>query len=87
MITSDKSNQIRITYFVGKKEKESFDAVKASVYKISQEQIAYARNITSILEKLKQIIELPMYISANGNRWINTLYITFLDQYFSCLEA
>jgi hypothetical protein len=52
MITSDKSNQVRITYFVGKKEKESFDAVKSSIYKISQEQIAYPRDITSILEKL-----------------------------------
>lgn len=52
MVTSDKSNQVRITYFVGKKEKECFDAVKASVYKISQEQIAYPRDVTSILEKL-----------------------------------
>ena len=52
MITSDKSNQVRITYFVGKKEKESFDAVKSSIYKISQEQITYPRDITSILEKL-----------------------------------
>jgi hypothetical protein len=68
VITSDKSNKIRITYFVGKKEEESFNAIKASVYKISQKKIAYPRDITTILEKLKQIIKLPVYISAYGNR-------------------
>lgn len=68
MITSDKSNQIRITYFVGKKEKEGFNTVKSSIYEISQEKIAYPRDITSILEELEQIIKLSMYISANGNR-------------------
>lgn len=79
MITSDKSNQIRITYFVGKKEEESFNTIKASIHKISQKKIAYPRDITTILEKLEQIIKLSVYISAYGNRWINTLYVTFLN--------
>lgn len=53
MISSDKSNQIRISYFIGKQEKEGFYTIKASVHKISQKKIAYPRDITTILKKLK----------------------------------
>ena len=52
MITSDKSDEIRISDFIGEKKEECLYAIESSVYKISEEEIADWGYISSIFEQL-----------------------------------
>ena len=50
MIPSNKSNHVWVSDFVGQEEQEGFHAVKASVDKISHEEIVHMRDITTMLK-------------------------------------
>lgn len=50
MIPSNKSNHVWISDFVGQEEQEGFHTVKASVDKISHEEIVHMRDITPMLK-------------------------------------
>lgn len=87
MITSDQRDQIRIANFICKQQEERLNTIEPAVYKISQEKIAYARNISAISKKLQQVIELSMNIAANCDGRVDTLNVPFLHQDLSCLWA
>ena len=83
MIASDKSYEVGVSDFVGKKKEKGFNTVESSIYKISEKEVADCRDISSIFEQLKKIVELSMDVSANGDRRVDSLNIAFLDKNLS----
>lgn len=87
MISSDEGDEIGISDFIGKKKQEGFDAIETSIDEISQEEIANFGHISTIFEEFQEIIELSMDISTNSDRWIDSLHIALLNQYFPSLST
>lgn len=55
----------RVMYLKSEQQQKSLNRVKSSVDKVPQKQIVCLRAVASHFEKLLQIIELAMYITAN----------------------
>lgn len=89
MVASDKRDEIGISDLVSKEQQEGLDAIEASVYEITQEQVVDWGDVTTFLEQLQQVVELTVDIAANCHRWIYSLHVALLDKDLSglCTEV
>jgi len=65
MISSDQRDSFRVSDLEGQKKKEGLNGVAASVDKVSHEEIVRVWALSSHLEKLFQIVELTVDVTAN----------------------
>jgi len=87
MVPADEGDAVWISHFERQEEEESFDAVKAPIYKVSNENIIGLRASTSNLKELHQIEELAMDVAADGYWCIDNLDITLLDKDLSSFDT
>lgn len=74
MITSEESNVCWVLKLQAEQELECFNWVVTSIDEISHENVACVGDLTSLIEKLQQVMELTMDITTNSNRgthWLN----------------
>lgn len=65
MIASDESDSVGITNFECQEKEESFHRIETTINEIAHEKIIGGWNISTNLEQLFEIIELPMDITAH----------------------
>jgi len=65
MIASNKRNSLRITHLEGKKKKKRLNTVIASIDEVTHEQVVCIRALSSNFEKLFEVIELAVNVSAD----------------------
>ena len=82
VVSSDEGNKIRVPDFEGQEEEECLDAVEASIYEISEEEVADVGDISSVFEEFEEIIELSVDVSADGDGGVYSLDVAFFDEYF-----
>ena len=87
VVASDESNEVGVSNFVGQKKEKGFNTVESSIYEISKKEVANSGYISSIFEELKKIVELPMDVSADGDRGVDSLNIAFLNKNLSGFGA
>merc|ERR1712223_679821 len=80
MIATEERDAVRPLQFKTEKQLECLDRVVAAVDEITHEDVASVRDLATLFKELKQVMELPMNITANGDRRAHGLHIAFLDQ-------
>lgn len=68
VISSEQGDSVLVSDLEREQHEESFDAVPSPIDIIPEEDVIGIGRISSNLEELKQIVELPMNIPADGHR-------------------
>jgi len=71
MVASQDGDSLFVSDFQGEQVAEGFDGVVPSIDVISQEKVVGIGNRASDFEKLNQIVELAVDVSANEDRGSN----------------
>ena len=80
VVSSQESDAVGILKLEAEEELEGLNGVVATIDEVSHEYIAGVWDLTSLLEKLKKIMELTVDVSANCNWGANGLHVALLDQ-------
>ena len=65
MVAADQSDALRIAHLKSKQQKESFNRVVSTIDEITHEEVVRIWALTTDLEKLHQVIELTVNVTAN----------------------
>ena len=85
MITSENSDTILEAHFQSHKKRHCLDRVVASVDVVTHEQVVGVRGLSSNLEKLAQIMELSVDVTADGHWGAHLLHVRLINQDFLSL--
>lgn len=85
VVPSQNCNAMSVSHLQGHQQGNSLQTVIPAIDIISHEQIVSLGDRTTDPEKLGQIIELTMDITAYGHRGSYRLHIGFMGEYFFCL--
>ena len=80
MVATNESNHIRIAHLISQKKEKGFDAVEATVNKVSHEKIVDRGDISTVFEKFQEIIKLSMNITAESDGGIDALDVALFDE-------
>lgn len=67
MVATEQSDAIRVARLQRKEQLDTFDAEVAAIHVVAHENVFGVRHISAETEKLAQVIELTMDISANAD--------------------
>ena len=87
MITSQQGDVARVSDLECHEQLESFDRIVATVNKISHENVAGLRDLTSLVEQLQEVIVLTMNVTANCDGCSDWLHVVLFDQDFFDLNC
>lgn len=65
VVAADQRNLVRIPHFESQEQKECFNRIKASVNKVTHEEVVGPGALASHLEELHHIVELTMDVTAD----------------------
>ena len=85
MITSENGDAILEAHLKGDQERDSLDRVVASIDVVTHEQVVGVRGLPSNFEKLAQIVELTVDVTADGHRGAHLLHVGLVNQDFLSL--
>ncbi len=80
VVAPDQGDTVRVPHFQSQQQKKSFHRIEPTVNIVPQKQIVRSRALSTLLEQLQQVIELPMNVPTNGDRQVNPLHIILFDQ-------
>ena len=67
VIASNESDSLWVAHLKGEQEEEGLNGVVATIHEVTHEQVVGVGALASYLEKLHQVIELTMDVTANLN--------------------
>ena len=79
MITSKNGDTVLEAHLKGDQERDSLDRVVASVDVVTHEQVVGVRGLSSNLEKLAQIVELTVNVTADGHWGTDLLHVRLVN--------
>ena len=82
VVASEESDVRRVLEFEAQKKLEGLNRVVTAVHEITHENVSSVWDLSAFVEKFKQVVELTMDISADGDRCAYWLHVTLLDQNF-----
>lgn len=80
VVASQKSDVSWILQLQAQKQLECLNRIKSAVDKIAHKDVPRVWDVTSLVEKLEEIMELTMDITANGNWSADWLNITLFNK-------
>ena len=80
MVASKENNVFGVFEFVTEEKLNSFYRVVPTIYKVSDEDIAWTRELPSDLKQLQYIIELAMNIPTDDNWRFGLVHIGLFEQ-------
>lgn len=87
VVASEQGDVSWVLHLQAKEELESFNGVESSIDEITHEDVSSIWNLTTLVEKLKKIVELTVDISTDGYWSLDWLDITLLNENFLDLFA
>lgn len=86
VVAADKRNAVRIAHFERQQQKEGLHAVKAAVHEVAHKEIIGAGTVATHLEKLDQVKELAVDVTADRNGRVNVVNVRLFDKdVFGCV--
>ena len=67
MVTSEKGDAVGPLQLQTEQELEGLNRVVAAIDEVTHEDVAGIRNLTTFFEKLEEVVELTMDVTADGN--------------------
>jgi len=80
VVTSEEGDAVGPLELEAEKELEGLNGVIAAIDEITHEDVAGVGDLTALFEKLEEVMELTVDITADGDRGADGLHIAFLDQ-------
>ena len=80
VVTSEESDAVRPLQFEAEEELEGLNGVVAAIDEITHEDVAGVGDLTALFEKLEEVMELTVDITADGDWGAHGLHIGFFDQ-------
>ena len=80
MVASQQSDMSWVFNLQAKQQLESFHRIKASVDEVTHENISSFWDLASFLEKLEQIVELTVYVSAYCDGGLHRLNVALFNE-------
>ena len=80
VVTSEEGDAVGPLELEAEKELEGLNGVIAAIDEITHEDVAGVGDLTALFEKLEEVMELTVDITADGDRGTDGLHIAFLDQ-------
>lgn len=87
VIAAYERDTIGIANLEREQEQERLDRVEATIDKVAKEQVVGLGHVAAHAEQLFQIVELTVYVAANGDRRVDFLNIALLGEYLARLRA
>ena len=87
MIASQQCDSGFISDFQSKQIYDGLNTVKSPIHEIAKKEVVNEGSISSNFKQLQQIIELSMYIPADGHGWVNACEVGFFGEYLLGLIA
>lgn len=87
MIASQQSDSGFVPDFQSKQIDDCFNTVESPIHEIAKKEVVDEGCISSNFKQLQQIIELSMYIPADGHRWVDACEVCFFGEYLLGLIA
>ena len=78
VVASEQSYSVSVPHLEGQQQEEGLNAVPAPINIITQKDVVGVGRIASYFEELKQVIQLPVDVTADGNRRSNFDNIGFV---------
>ena len=85
VVTSQDRNSVGESHLKGDKKGDSLDGVVAAIDVISHEQVVGVGGLSSDLEKLAQVMELTVDVTADCHGGAHLLHVRLVDQDLFCL--
>ena len=86
VVASQNRNSILEAYFQCNQQSDCLDTVVATIDVVTHEQVVGIGRLTANLEKLTQVVELTMNVTADGDRCTHLLHVWLIDQDFFGLK-
>jgi len=80
MVTSEKSDVSRVFELQAQEKLEGLDWIVASINKITHEDVAGVRYLSSLVKEFEEVMELTVDITANSDRSWHWLDVAFFNQ-------
>ena len=80
VIATENGDSLGVAHLQGNEQSDSLNRVIAAIDVVTHEKVVCARWLASNFEKLPQIVELAVDITANGHRRFNNGNIGLLNQ-------
>lgn len=87
VIASEDGDSILITHLKGDEKSHRLNTVVATIDVVTHEEVVRVGWLTSDLEKLSQVVELTMDITADGDGSAHLLHVRLVNQDFFSLVA
>jgi hypothetical protein len=85
VVPADQGHAIWISDFEAEKEQEGFQRVEPAVDEVAHEQVIRVWHVAAYAEQFHQVVELPVDVTADGDRGIDRDDISFFDEQLACL--
>ena len=86
MVASEDGESILEANFERDEKSDSLDGIVSTINVIAHEQVVRVWRLPTDLEQLSEIVELPMDVSANGDRGSDLLHVRLIYKDFFCLK-
>jgi hypothetical protein len=81
LVVSSEQGDVRwVLELQAQEELEGLHGVETSVDKVAHENVSRIWNLTALIEKFQEVVELAVDISANGHWRLHWLHVALLDQ-------
>lgn len=80
MVASKEDDVFGVFDFIAEKELDCLDGVVTSIDEITNEDVPVCGELPSYFEKLKNVKELTVDISANSHRGLSLMYVALLEE-------
>ena len=80
MVTSEESDAVGVLQLEAKQELESLHRVVATIHEVTHEDVLGVGDLAALFEKLEQVVELTMDVTANCHGCAHGLHVAFLDK-------
>ena len=87
VVAPDERDAVRVAHFEREQQQEGLHRVEAAVDEVAQEQVVGLGHVAAHAEQLLQVVELAVYVAADGHRRVHLLHVALLGQDLARLRA